>query len=150
MKLPLFLLVSIVAASDDTIKMIRGGGGGVATADDVATQKNTHNFYEAAAQGDFEEIPNHFPAYCFNNTNTNCNECKVDGGEAKFCGQLGESNSFMGVCDNDPCDDGYECVQCESIDGYDHTTCAFLHGGVVGIGTYKCVPEDSVFGSEHV
>ena len=150
MKLPLFLLVSIVAASDDTIRMIRGGGGGgVATADDVATQKNTHNFYEAAAQGDFEEIPNLIPGYCTNNTNTapDCGECKVVGGKAKFCGNLDASTTFCGACGcgDDPCGDGYQCVQCHDIHDI---ACYNIDVGTAG--TYKCIQTGPVFDTEHV
>ena len=148
MKLPLFLFVSIVAASDDTIKMIRGGGGGVATADDVATQKNTHNFYEAAAQGDFEEIPNNIPGYCTNNNNTaaDCHECKVVGGEAKFCGNLDASAALWGPCDlTNPCGDGYQCVACQTIRDIE---CYDLEAGTAN--TYKCVQTGPVFDTEHV
>ena len=138
MKLPLFLLVSTVAAASDdtTTKMIRGGG--------VATQKNTHNFYEAAAQGDFEGIPP-LPAYCYDNTNVapQCNACAVVNGDSQFCGNVGVTNSFVGVCDSNPCGEGYTCEECNM--GIADYNCP----SDVGIGTYKCVAT-SVFDSEHV
>ena len=98
MKLAATLLVSIVAsaASDDS-KMIRGGGV-VATAEGVgvAAVKTEHkvlrdvNFYEAAAQSDFEDIPNDAIYISDFPSSTNpCPACAVVDGQNEFCGRLG-------------------------------------------------------------
>mmetsp|Transcript_26733 Transcript_26733/g.39786 ORF Transcript_26733/g.39786 Transcript_26733/m.39786 type:complete len:150 (+) Transcript_26733:37-486(+) len=144
MKLTATLLVSIVAAaaSDDS-KMIRGGGL-VATAADDETHKATHNvlrsvnFYEAAAQGDFEDIPNNgnetvLPA-------NPCSACATVGeGHDQFCGVPG----IYHIMSSSPCDgDGnvtcsqhdLTCEQCHSIVGY---------SGGVGDGVYRCVESPS-------
>ena len=136
MKLTATLLVSIVAAaaSDDS-KMIRGGGL-VATAADDETHKATHNvlrsvnFYEAAAQGDFEDIPNNG-----NETVVSSNPCPACA-TGEFCGALGH-DSFASPChvDTNTCvQHGFECKDCSSIDGYD---------GDVGSSVYRCVERPS-------
>mmetsp|Transcript_12141 Transcript_12141/g.24398 ORF Transcript_12141/g.24398 Transcript_12141/m.24398 type:complete len:140 (+) Transcript_12141:30-449(+) len=129
MKLTATLLVSIVAAaaSDDS-KMIRGGGL-VATAADDETHKATHNvlrsvnFYEAAAQGDFEDIPN--------NTNP-CPACAMVGEvHHEFCGTLG-IDSLVSPCDTDTntCSQtGFVCKVCSSIEG---------NSDYVGNSVFRC------------
>ena len=105
MKLTTTILVSIVAAaaSDDS-KMIRGGGL-VATAADDETHKATRNvlrsvnFYEAAAQGDFEDIPPHNGDETVVPSNP-CPACEIVGeGHHEFCGMLCVS-TFVSPCEN--------------------------------------------------
>mmetsp|Transcript_31067 Transcript_31067/g.45716 ORF Transcript_31067/g.45716 Transcript_31067/m.45716 type:complete len:144 (+) Transcript_31067:62-493(+) len=135
MKLTTTLLVSIVAAaaSDDS-KMIRGGGL-VATAADDETHA-THNvlrsvnFYEAAAQGDFEDIPNNG-----NETVLPTNPCPACA-TGMFCGALGH-DSFVSPCyvDTNACEHGFVCEECSSIVGYG--------GDDVGSSVYRCVEPPS-------
>uniref|UniRef100_A0A7S2LM67 Uncharacterized protein n=1 Tax=Skeletonema marinoi TaxID=267567 RepID=A0A7S2LM67_9STRA len=131
MKLTATLLVSIVAAaaSDDS-KMIRGGGL-VATAADDETHKATHNvlrsvnFYEAAAQGDFEDIPNNG-----NETVVPSNPCPACATEM-FCGKLG-IDSLVSPCDNinNKCNQtGFVCKVCSSIEG---------NSDYVGNSVFRC------------
>lgn len=146
MKLTTTLLVSIVAAaaSDDS-KMIRGGGL-VATAADDETHKAAHNvlrsvnFYEAAAQGDLEDIPpNNGPHGDVTVPPTNpCPACAMVGeGNHQFCGML----NIVYYIPSSPCDGtdtcsqhDLTCEQCRSIDGYD---------GDVGEDVYRCVEHPS-------
>mmetsp|Transcript_900 Transcript_900/g.1753 ORF Transcript_900/g.1753 Transcript_900/m.1753 type:complete len:145 (-) Transcript_900:104-538(-) len=134
MKLTTTLLVSIVAsaASDDS-KMIRGGGL-VATAADDETHKAAHNvlrsvnFYEAAAQDDFEDIPpnnGHHGHVPFLPTNP-CPACAT----GMFCGTLG-LDSYVSPCevDNTCSQNGFECKQCSSIDG---------NSDYVGSSVFRC------------
>jgi len=140
MKLTTTLLVSIVAAaaSDDS-KMIRGGGL-VATAADDETHA-THNvlrsvnFYEAAAQGDFEDIPPHNGDETVVPSNP-CPACEIVGeGHHEFCGMLGVT-PFVSPCVNiNKCSqNGFACEQCSFIAG---------HSGNVGGGAYRCVASPS-------
>lgn len=125
--------VSTAAASDDSNKLIRGGGGVVATADDVEADKtSTHtvlrgvNFYEAAVQGDFEDIPNTNTIVCGDGS-----ECSVN----KFCGTLGVTNTYVEICHSVSCPDGYTCEMCSTIDG---AVNGAVNGTDVGVGTYQC------------
>jgi hypothetical protein len=96
--------VSVVASDDRNNNMIRGGGAvAVATADDVeAVETATHNvlrgvnFYEAAAQGDYEDIP----TYC-----TGC---------GNPCGNSTQDNVFIHPCDHSPspCSSDEVCEPC--------------------------------------
>jgi hypothetical protein len=106
-------IVSAAAFDDSNNKMIRGGGV-IATADGVeAVETATHNvlrgvnFYEAAAQGDFEGISNQEQGnYCRANS---CNNP---------CGNPSpNAASFTPVCDNPdpPCPDNKPT--CRSCDG---------------------------------
>ena len=100
------------------------------------------NFYEAAAQGDFEDIPpnnGHHGDVTVLPTNP-CPACAMVGeGNHQFCGVLG----IHYVMDSSPCDGtntcsqttGYQCQKCSSIAGYD---------GSVGDDVYRCV-ESQVF-----
>ncbi len=51
-------------------------------------------------------------------------------------------SSFTDTCENVSCGNGFECEQCDKIEGVPDED--------VGVGTYICVPEDSVFDSERV
>ena len=143
MKLTATLFASIVtisAAASDDDKMIRGGGV-VATAEGVgvAAVKTDHNvlrgvnFYEAAAQSDFEDTLNdEIYISDFPSSTNPCPACAVVDGQNEFCGRrLGRERSIP-VCASNvfTCGAIYQCEECHSIDGY---------GGFVGNGAFRCV-----------